>query len=50
MRLLLAILIIVCPSALGQTQIRCENGWCLIHRDALQILVEQAKLNCGPPR
>ena len=50
-RLILALLLIVCPSALGQSyQIKCEGDWCVIHRDALQVLVAAASLNCGPTR
>ena len=52
-RALLAALIIVCPTALGQSDIstvRCEGDWCRIHIEALKILVAQSKMNCGPTR
>ena len=51
-RALLAALIIVCPAALGQDRstVRCEGEWCVIHIEALKMLVAQAKMNCGPTR
>ena len=52
-RALLAALIIVCPTALGQadrSMVRCEGEWCVIHIEALKMLVAQAKMNCGPTR
>jgi hypothetical protein len=51
-RLLLAILIIVCPAAAGEQQItvQCNGGYCLIEIAVLKALVEQAQMNCGPTR
>ena len=48
-----ALLLFVCPLAWSQPNtisVRCEGQFCTIERELLKILLEQARLNCGPTR